>query len=88
MPDVEHVKPGAMYDFLVDLAVRLARAGIVHEERIARILLDEFRAVRVPGAVYNGTPADTRRVAKWAARSEIAERERWLAERMRERKPA
>jgi hypothetical protein len=81
MPDVEHVKPGAMYDFLVDLAVRLARAGIVHEERIARILLAEFKAVRAPGAVYNGTPADTCRIAKWAARSEIAERERWLAER-------
>ena len=72
----EHVEPGAMYEHLKDRAIRLVRAGMLDAEAMARALEAEFEAMRAPGATYNGDARDTRRIAEWAARSEIAERER------------
>jgi hypothetical protein len=75
-PPAERVPPGAMYEYLKDRAVRLVRAGMRDPEAIRRALFAEFEAVRDPEATYNGGPRDTGRLAEWAARSEIAERER------------
>lgn len=64
---VEHVAPGSMYDHLPDLAVRCARAGMT-EAVIARVLVVEFDAVRVPDASYGDRRRgrrDTRRIAEW-----------------------
>jgi hypothetical protein len=76
---VDTVSPGGMYVHLVDLAVRLARAGLTHADVIERVLVVEFDAVRVAGADYGAADAgrrDTRRIAEWASGSNIAERER------------
>jgi hypothetical protein len=72
-PDVDKVPPGAMYDHLLDLAVRLGRAAILDGPTRERILAAEFEARRIPGASYGGTPDDTRRLAY--APAEILERE-------------
>ena len=72
----EHVPPGAMYDYLLDLAVRLARAGERDVDVIEQALLAGFALKREPDKVYNGDARDTRRIAEWAVRSTIAERER------------
>jgi hypothetical protein len=84
MPDLEQVPPGQMYGHLLDLAMRYAQVGrILNANVVERILLVQFEAVRVPGASY-GDPRegrrDTRRIAEFAVRSEIAERERGRAE--------
>ncbi len=72
-PLVDRVPPGAMYDHLLDLSVRLARAGMLDRAARVRALNAEFEARRVPGATYGGTPADTERLAD--APSEILQRE-------------
>lgn len=71
----EHVPPGAMYDYLLDTAVRLARAGQRDVDVIAATLTATFEAKRAPGAAYNGSARDTRRIAEFAAGSDIARRE-------------
>ncbi len=72
-PSVVNVAPGDMYDHLLDLSVRLARAGMLDGAQRERILDDEFERVQIPGAVYGGSPEDTRRLAY--AATEILERE-------------
>jgi hypothetical protein len=72
----ETVPPGGMYDYLLDRATRLARAGERDVDVIERALVAAFEVKRVPGTSYNGDRRDTRRIAEWAARSEIADRER------------
>jgi hypothetical protein len=75
-PPVEHVAPGSMYTYLLDRAVRLARAGERDADVIERALVAAFELKRVPGAAYGGDTRDTRRLAEWAVTSEIADRER------------
>jgi hypothetical protein len=75
-PAVEHVAPGDMYQYLLDLAVRLARAGEQDVDVIERALLAAFELKRIPGKTYGGDAHDTRRLAEFAANSEIAGRER------------
>ena len=72
----EHVGPGSMYDYLVDRAVRLARAGEGDVDVVEQALLAAFELKREPGKAYSGDTRDTRRIAEWAVTSEIAERER------------
>lgn len=74
-PAVKRVAPGAMYDYLLDKAVRLARAGERDADVIERALAAAFELKRVPGVVYGGSARDTERLAQWAATSEIADRE-------------
>jgi hypothetical protein len=64
-----------MYDYLVDRAVRLARAGERDPDVIERALVAAFELKRAPGADYGGSIDDTKRIAQWAAASEIAARE-------------
>ena len=72
----EHVPPGAMYQYLVDLAVRLARAGEHDVDVVAHALVAAFELKREPGKTYNGDARDTHRIAEWSVKSAIAERER------------
>jgi Bifunctional DNA primase/polymerase, N-terminal/AAA domain len=72
----EHIEPGSMYDYLLDRAVRLARAGERDADVIERALVAAFELKRVPDAAYGGNARDTRRLAEWAVKSEIADRER------------
>lgn len=72
---VDHVPPGEMYDHLLDFAVRLVRAGQRSADAIERALLAEFEVRRAPGREYGGDGRDTRRIAEWAATSDIAARE-------------
>ncbi len=72
----ERVPPGSMYQYLVDRAVRLARAGERDVDVVAKALCAAFELKRDPGKTYNGTAADTRRISEWAVQSEIAGRER------------
>ncbi len=74
----EQVPPGQMYEFLLDRAIRLARAGEADPDVIEAALIAMFAAKRIPGASYGDPVAgrrDTRRLAEWAAGSEIAIRE-------------
>ena len=71
----EHVEPGAMYSYLLDLAVRLASAGERDADVIEQALVAAFELKRVPGSVYGGDARDTRRMAQWAVESQIAGRE-------------
>jgi hypothetical protein len=64
-PPPEPVPPGGMHEHLLDIALRCARARL-HPVTIERVLLAEFEAVRVAGAVYAGSAKDTRRMAQWA----------------------
>ena len=67
-----------MYAFLLDRAVRLARAGEADPDIIEMALVAMFDAKRIPGTTYGDPEAgrrDTRRMAEWAAGSEIAIRE-------------
>ena len=77
-PSREQVPPGQMYEYLLDRAIRLARAGEADPDVIDAALLATFERKRVQGAGY-GDPAagrrDTRRLAEWAAGNEIAMRE-------------
>jgi hypothetical protein len=78
MPIVERVPPGCMYEHLKGLSIWCARAGIVNPRVIHNVLVSEFEEVRVPGADYGDPRAgrrDTRRLAEWAAASEIAKNE-------------
>lgn len=84
--ELELVGRGDMYEFLKDRAIRFTRGGITNADEIEALLLAEFELVRVPGIWY-GDPVkgarDTRRLAEFYAKSEIAERERadaWAAE--------
>lgn len=72
-PVVTTVPPGEMYNHLLDLVVRLARAGILDHDARVRALQAEFDAVRVPGASYTGGPEELERLAD--APSEILRRE-------------
>ena len=72
-PSVGQVEPGAMYDHLLDFAVRLARGGVLDPVQREHLLFAEFERVRIPGASYGGSPDDTRRLAN--APADILERE-------------
>jgi hypothetical protein len=74
----ETVPPGQMYAFLLDKAIRLARAGERDADVIERALVAAFELKRVPGTAYGGNARDTRRIAEHAAGSRIAKRERNL----------
>jgi hypothetical protein len=76
VPPFEPVPPGHMHDFLADRAVRLVGAGFLSVEELTLILLAEFNAAKLPGVEYLGDERDTRRLAAWAAGSDIARRER------------
>jgi hypothetical protein len=76
----EHIEPGAMYDYLLDKATRLARAGERDVDVIEKALVAAFELKRAPGARYGGDARDTRRIAEWAASSEIAGRECRIAQ--------
>ena len=75
-PAVEQVAPGAMYEYLKERALRLARAGEQDVDVVEGALLAAFELKRVPDTAYSGGARDTRRLAEWAVTSEIAERER------------
>ena len=71
----ETVPPGSMYEYLLDKAIRLVRAGETDEAALATALDGLFEAKRDPAKTYNGGQHDTRRIAEWAAQSEIARKE-------------
>lgn len=72
------------HDHLLDFAVRLTRGGIVDERTIEAHLRCEFEFAceRLPPPRRD----EFRSLARWAARSDIAERER-VWERLMERRP-
>lgn len=74
------VPPGEMRDYLKDRAVRFLRAGIWDVDELAAYISAAFEFARVPGAVYGGSADDDRRLAEWAASSQIATIERWEQE--------
>lgn len=79
-PTVDRIPAGGgMHEHLTDRAVRLVRSGILDSEAIFQALMAEFEARAVPGGRYEGGEQDTRRIAEWACRSNIAERE-WSME--------
>jgi hypothetical protein len=65
---------GERHPYLVDLAVRLARAGVTDERRLlAHVQLEfELACETVP----TPAPGSLEGIARWAARSRIAQRER------------
>jgi hypothetical protein len=69
-----------MHEHLLDIAVRCARARL-HAVTIERVLIAEFEAVRVPGAVYDGSERDTRRIAQWAGDPEQCNTAKWARDR-------
>ena len=71
---VERVPHGQRHEHLTDLAVRLVRSGVLEVPAIERALKAEYDAVcvRAPLAL----PQYFTKIAKWAASSDIAERER------------
>ena len=73
-PPVERVSHGQRHDHLVDLATRLVRSGVTDQAAIERALVAEYDAVcdKKPAAL----PMYFTRMAKWAANSDIADRER------------
>lgn len=70
----EKISHGARHDHLKDFAVRLVRAGVLDVPTIARMLETEYLAacVTTPAA----KPDEFTSLAKWAANSTIASRER------------
>jgi hypothetical protein len=70
---VELVAPGDMYDFLQDRVIRAVRAGMLDAGELSDFLMVSFERRRMPGVQYSGGPDDTRRLAEWAATSEIAD---------------
>ena len=71
---VERVPHGQRHEHLTDLAVRLVRSGVLEVPAIERALKAEYDAVcvRAPLAL----PQYFTKIAKWAASSDIATRER------------
>ena len=84
----ERVAHGERHYYLKDRAMRFARGGILDAREIEVLLEAEFAHFCAP--LPQPEPGSIRRLARWCARSDIAERERWLAERMaaRERQRA
>jgi Bifunctional DNA primase/polymerase, N-terminal len=77
---VERVPHGKRHDHLADLAVRLVRSGVLEVDAIERALVAEYDAVcdKKPAAL----PMYFTKIAKWAAGSDIAGRERKRRQRL------
>jgi len=75
----ERVAHGERHDYLTDHAVRLVRSGVTEPEAIERALVAEYDAVcdKKPAAL----PHYFTKIAKWAASSDIATRERERAKK-------
>jgi hypothetical protein len=76
------VAHGERHGFLLDLGVRLARAGLNDERLIAHLLASAFEFACDP--LPPPRPGEFTDLARWIVRSRIAERERSMAERERE----
>jgi Bifunctional DNA primase/polymerase, N-terminal len=74
----ERVPYGARNPYLKDRAVRFLRGGIVDVDELEVLLEAEFAAYCAP--LPAPEPGSIRAIAKWAATSRIAERERALAD--------
>jgi len=81
-PLTERVSYGARHDYLKGAAVRLLRGGFTDERLIARLLATVFEVECEP--LPPPRPGEFADFARWAVRTEIAERERNRAERERE----
>jgi Bifunctional DNA primase/polymerase, N-terminal len=82
----ERVPHGGRHYYLKDRGIRFVRGGIVDADELEVLLEAEFAAYCAP--LPKPERGSIRALARWCARSDIAERERWLAERIaaRERK--
>jgi putative DNA primase/helicase len=77
-PPAELVPHGQRHPYLCDFAVRLLRAGVTDEDRIAAHLRCEFEFSCA--AAPPPRPGYFRSLAKWAARTRIADRERHVGD--------